>query len=222
MLHHPQLITFDIFGTVLDWRSGLEQACLKAGRALGEGDFDRIVDAQGVLEQGGYRDYVSITRESLTSAVGLDPARATAVAAGIDAWPLYDDAHLLRDIMRSAPCAAMSNSDRRHGAAIQARLGFVLSDWLCAEDTRVYKPDPDFWHQMARRRGIRPGAGWWHVSAYADYDLTVAGELGLTTVFVERPHARPGPASHRVADLNGLCKLLSERQKAINQPWSSI
>jgi hypothetical protein len=49
----------------------------------------------------------------------------------------------------------------------------------------------------------------WHVSAYADYDLAGANDLGLTTVFAERPHARPGEASHSVRDLRGLLILLS-------------
>jgi len=62
---------------------------------------------------------------------------------------------------------------------------------------------------MASRRSVVPGPRWWHVSAYADYDLTVANDFGLTTVFVERPHARPGAASRSVRDLAGLVALLS-------------
>jgi FMN phosphatase YigB (HAD superfamily) len=60
---------------------------------------------------------------------------------------------------------------------------------------------------MAARHSIAPGADWWHVSACADCDLAVANRLGLTTVFVARPHARPGPATHQVVDLAGLVAL---------------
>ncbi len=45
---------------------------------------------------------------------------------------------------------------------------------------------------------------WWHVSAYGDYALGVARSLGLTRVLVERSHHRPGPADHRLRDLNEL------------------
>ena len=210
MIRSAALITFDIFGTVLDWRRGLEAACAAAARPLLEGEFDRIVDAQGVLEQAAYQGYASITRRSLVEAVGLDPAQAGAIAEGIGSWPFYADAPVLRDLMTVAPCAAMTNSDRNHGEELQARLGFRLSDWLCAENTRLYKPDPAFWRQMGRRRGIELGPAWWHVSAYADYDLKVANGLGLTTVFVERPHARPGEATHAVRGLRGLLELLSQ------------
>jgi len=204
-----RLITFDIFGTVLDWRAGLERDCAAAGRPLGPGDFDRIVDRQAELERGPYTSYAEITRRSLVEATGLDADAAARIGASVGRWPLYpDSAPALRTLMTRAPCAALTNSDRVHGEQVQAQLGLHLSDWLCAEETRRYKPDPAFWEAMARRRGIVPGPEWWHVSAYADYDLAIANELGLTTVFVSRPHARPGPATHSVTDLAGIVALL--------------
>lgn len=63
---------------------------------------------------------------------------------------------------------------------------------------------------MANRRNVKPGPTWWHVSAYADYDLAVTHRLGLTTVFVDRPHARAGAATHAVENLAGLATLLSQ------------
>jgi 2-haloacid dehalogenase len=201
----PLLITFDIFGTVLDWRAGLGSACAAAGRPLGRGEFDRVIDRQGQLEHGEFRTYAEITRRSLVEMLGMDDAAARAIGAGVGLWPLYPDSReALRALMELAPCAALTNSDRAHGEQMQTQLGFRLSDWLCAEEARVYKPDPAFWSAMARRRGIEPGPRWWHVSAYADYDLAVANRLGLTTVFVERPHARRGPATHTVRDLLAL------------------
>ena len=206
--HRPRLVTFDIFGTVLDWRTGLEDACQRMGRPLRDDEFDRIVDVQGELERGDFLDYATVTQRSLVRVLGLDKTAAAVIAAGIGAWPFYPDASTLGPIMRAAPCGAMTNSDRSHGREIQARLGHDLDVWLCAEDILAYKPDPTFWLRMGRLRGIEPSPDWWHVSAYADYDLDVANRLGLTTVLVTRPHARPGPAKHVIADLNGLAALL--------------
>jgi 2-haloalkanoic acid dehalogenase type II len=207
----PELITFDIFGTVIDWRTGLETACAAAGRPLQPGEFDRIVDVQGELEQGDFLDYAEITRRSLVQVIGLGDAAAAQIGANVGRWPAYSDsATALRALLRVAPCAAMTNSDRAHGEQMQQQLGFRLSDWLCAQETCVYKPNPKFWHFMASRRNVGPGPRWWHVSAYADYDLAVAHRLGLTTVFVNRPHARPGAATHAVENLAGLVTLLSK------------
>jgi 2-haloacid dehalogenase len=201
----PDLITFDIFGTVLDWRTGLEQACRAVGRPLRNGEFDRIVDRQGELEHGEFLTYAEVTRRSLADVVGLPEDVAAAIGASVGRWPLYADSReALRALMRMAPCAAMTNSDRVHGEQMQEQLGFRLSGWLCAEETRLYKPNVEFWHIMARRRGLTPGPRWWHVSAYADYDLAAANSLGITTVFVRRPHARPGGSTHDVSDLAAL------------------
>jgi 2-haloacid dehalogenase len=206
----PRLFTFDVFGTVLDWRSGLERDVAAAARPLGPGEFDRIIDRQAELEAGPHLPYAEIARRSLVDVLGLDDATAERIGAHLGEWPLYaDSAAALRTLMDVAPCAALTNSDRAHGEQVQAQLGFRLSDWLCAEESGLYKPDERVWLAMAARRGISLGPEWWHVSAYADYDLAVANRLGLTTVFVARPHARPGPATHAVSDLGELADLVT-------------
>jgi 2-haloacid dehalogenase len=206
----PRLITFDVFGTVIDWRRGLRDALAPRGVALDEPTFDRIVDRQGALEQERpFRTYREITRLSLVDVLGLDEAAADAVGAGVGAWPAYpDSAYALRRLMATWPCAATTNSDVAHGAVAQERLGFPLSAWICAEDVRCYKPDVRFWREASARVGVEPGPWWWHVSAYADYDLEPAAGLGLTTVLVDRPHARPGPAVYRARDLGEVADLL--------------
>jgi 2-haloacid dehalogenase len=204
----PSLFTFDVFGTVVDWRRGLEEVARAAGVAVAAGDFDRVIDLQGKLEVDGSRSYADITAQSLVDALGMDPAAAARIGAEVGRWPLYPDSREgLRRLMTLAPCVAMTNSDRAHGEQVQEELGFHLSGWISAEDVRLYKPDPGFWRAVAARRGIAPSPAWWHVSAYADYDLDVAAGLGLTTVYVGRPHARPGPATHAVRDLLDLAAL---------------
>ena len=143
-MRRPQLVTFDIFGTVADWRTGLEAACRKAGRPLRDGEFDRVVDVQGELEQGegkrgDFLDYATVTRRSLTGVLGLDQTKAADIGAEVGTWPLHPDAPVLGPLMRIAPCGAMTNSDRRHGQEIQARLGFSLDVWLCSEDIQLYQ-----------------------------------------------------------------------------------
>jgi 2-haloalkanoic acid dehalogenase type II len=205
----PALLTFDIFGTVVDWRAGLRADLAAHGLELGEGDFERVVDAQAADEAGPFRTYRDLTAASLVQVLGLGPGAADAVGRDVGRWPLFPDSReALRRLLRLAPCVAMTNSDRAHGEQVREQLGFPLSDWVCAEEVRVYKPGAAFWHAVAGRRGARPGPHWWHVSAYADYDLQTAGRLGLTTVFVARPHARPGPADHQVADLGQLAALV--------------
>jgi 2-haloacid dehalogenase len=194
----PSLLTFDIFGTVLDWRAG-----------LGDRDFDRLVDVQGELEQERFRGYAEIVAESLVRVRGIDVVSAARMGAEAGTWPLFPDSReALRRLQRKAKLAAITNSDRAHGEQVQAQLGFRLDGWICAEEVRAYKPDRRMWDAASRKLGKPFDRSWWHVSAYADYDLRVARDLGLTCVFVGRPHSRPGPADVTVPDLAALADLI--------------
>jgi len=211
----PALFTFDIFGTVVDWRRGLRAALAGRGVGLTDEQFDRVIDAQAVEESGPFRTYAEIVAASLEAEVGLGRDDARRIGAEVGTWPLYpDSARGLARLQRSAPCVAITNSDRAHGEQVQAQLGFRLSGWICAEDSRVYKPSAEFWRFVSERRGVPFGPHWWHVSAYADYDLIPARELGLTCVYVERAHARPGPADVTVRDLGGLARWIGTKEES--------
>jgi len=206
-MERPVLLTYDIFGTVLDWRRGLREAVARFGVGLRDEDFERVVDAQGAAEQGRYRSYEAITAASLVQELGLPLTVGRAIGASVGTWPLYEDARQgLARLLRLAPCAATTNSDCAHGEQVQVGLGFRLSAWISAEDARCYKPAAEVWMYTSRRLGVPFGRHWWHVSAYADYDLERARSLGLTCVYVERPHARIGPADLIVRDLPDLAR----------------
>ena len=217
---HPALLTFDVFGTVLDWRRGLERSLRRHGAGLTRADFDRVIDTQAELESGPFRPYASIVAASLVRELGIPLATARAIGDEAGRWPLYPDSReALRRLRRIAPCVASTNSDQRHGRQVERELGFDLDGWICAEEVRCYKPDPGFWRHVSARRGVPFGADWWHVSAYGDYDLETARRLGLTTVFVSRPHARPGPADLRVRDLAELAdRLVAAGGKNLTAP----
>lgn len=206
----PTLFTFDVFGTLIDWRSGLLRDVAKLGRQAEEVDFDRLIDLQADLEQERFRSYREITTLSLVALCGLDRKAADEIGAQVGFWPLYPDvSEGLARLQSLASCCAMTNSDRSHGEQAQEQLGFRLSHWIPAEEVGVYKPNPQFWHAVAERLGRPFGKDWWHVSAYADYDLEVATNLGLTTVFVDRPHARAGSADLEVRNLIELSQVVA-------------
>jgi 2-haloacid dehalogenase len=206
----PALLTFDVFGTLVDWRRGLAEAVAPLGIALTDEAFDRVVDRQGAEERRTvFRPYREIVASSLVDELGISPAAADAVAAGVGRWPLFPDVRpALGRLLEVAPCVALTNSDAAHGAQVEAQLGFRLSAWICSEDLRIYKPRLRVWSAAAERLGASLDATWWHVAAYADYDLVPARALGLTTVLVARPHMRPGAADRSLADLAALAESL--------------
>ena len=193
----PRLLTFDVFGTLLDWRTGLAADVARAGGiVLDPVRFDRVIDAQAVLEQSAFRSYAEITATSLIQVLGLDPRAAHGIGDHVGEWPLYPDtAAALARLARVAPCAATTNSDRAHRPQVEAQLRMSLAHWICAEDVGAYKPDPRVWHAAAERAGVSPGPAWWHVSAYADYDLATTVRSDSRRVrratARARRHARP-------------------------------
>src|SRR5262245_46517079 len=112
----PTLLTFDVFGTVVDWRAGMRADLGRHGLELGEDDFDRVVDAQGADQAGPFRTYQEITAASLVRVLGLQLAAADAIGRDLGNWPLFPDSReALRRLLSLAPCVAMTNSDRAHG-----------------------------------------------------------------------------------------------------------
>ena len=168
----PKLLTFDIFGTVLDWRTGLTQAVQAQTGGIEAQQFERVIDYQAQEEAKLYRSYREITALSLVNVLGLSPELAREIGARVGEWPLFPDVREgMKRLISIAPCVAMTNSDEVHGEQVQKQLGFPLSAWICAEETRCYKPSPLFWKAAANRLGVTFDKDWWHVSAYADYDF---------------------------------------------------
>lgn len=186
----PRLLTFDLFGTVVDWRTGLGTAL---GVALDEAAFERVIDFQARDEQEAFRPYAEIVARSLTGVLGVAPALARTIGEQAGEWPVFADAPgAFARLLERAPCGATTNSDLAHRPAIERQLGCALEPWICAGEVGAYKPDARIWEAAARATGMAFGPAWWHVSAYADYDLATARRLGLTTILVRRPHHRPG------------------------------
>lgn len=207
----PVLITFDVFGTLVDWREGLRRDLAQTGLALDEVRWESLLADQEMTEKQSFHSYTDITTWSLIRRFGLPRSEAERIGQGVGHWPPFPDTIAsLTSLMALIPCVAMTNSDRSHGEQMQKQFGFKLTHWICAEEVRTYKPDPAFWIAVSERLRIPPSKSWWHVSAYADYDLATAASLGLTTVFVRRPHARPGRADLEVPDLNGLLSEVSK------------
>jgi 2-haloacid dehalogenase len=208
----PRILTFDIFGTVLDWRAGLLATLNAGGIHISASAFDEIVDAQGedeALGPNGFRLYSEITARSLKRVLNAPDSVAIAIGHNVGRWPPFSDSREgLRRLLKHCLCVAMTNSDRLHGEQAQEQLGFRLSHWFCAEAARVYKPSPEFWLHVSQQLHLPLNSEWWHVSAYSDYDHATAHSLGLTTVFVDRPHSRRSPTDIHVRDLLELAEIV--------------
>lgn len=220
-------LVFDVFGTLVDWRSGVAEAFRRAGLPS---DAEHLADAWRAREPqilaevnagsrpwGNFDELHRLTLDELLSdqSVDLDlQARHRLVGAWhrLDPWP--DVRAGLETLRRDHVTAALSNG---HVALLidLARHGDLRFDCLLsAELARVYKPASAVYQTAARLLGLQP-AELMLVAAHP-WDLEGARGAGLRTAFVDRrleygagSPARADPdADESVTELHELARRL--------------
>jgi 2-haloacid dehalogenase len=201
----PRALLFDVFGTCVDWRSGVAREGEALGRRLGiDGvDWAAVADAwraryQPQLEtvRSGAREWVTLDvlhRESLDdvlAAAGLErigPGERDELTLAwhrLDPWP--DAVEGLRRLKARAVIAPNSNGNIALIVDMAKRAGLPWDAVLGAEVTRAYKPRPEAYLRCVEALGLTPPEVMM-VAAHND-DLAAAAACGLRTAFVARPH----------------------------------
>jgi len=198
-----QALTFDVFGTVVDWRSCVareaERLLQPKGHALDWGGFAdgwraRYVPAMAKVS-GGERPFVildELHRENLVGLLaergigGLSDAELDELNLAwhrLDPWP--DVLEGLARLKRRFILATLSNGNVRLMVDMAKRAGLPWDAILGAEVARAYKPQPEAYDSAARMLRLAPAACLM-VAAHPS-DLTAAAERGFRTAYVARP-----------------------------------
>jgi 2-haloacid dehalogenase len=190
-------ITFDCYGTLIDWEAGI-QAWAQALLAR-KGAADRCTPAEfyfrweehqfGMLSPyRGYRDITARAVERVLRDLKLpvDPEDGPSLADAIPTWrPFPDTPEALRRLSAAYRVGIISNMDNVVLFETIARLGGPVHFRVSAEDARAYKPDPAPFRLALSRLGMDPGEVL-HAGFGWRYDLGPAHELGMKTAFVNR------------------------------------
>jgi 2-haloalkanoic acid dehalogenase type II len=200
-----QALTFDCYGTLVDWRAGMSEGLAAQPLLRGrETRFDDLLAARDAaereLEGDAYLPYREVLALSLQGAcrsvLGLDlpEVEAHRFADAQARWPAFPDSvAALRRLGARFRLAVLSNSDR---APLECTADTVLAGTVTplvsAEDVRSYKPAPAHFEEALRRLEAPPEQVL-HVSAYPYFDLEPAHALGLPVAFVRRDPAVPRP-----------------------------
>jgi 2-haloacid dehalogenase len=195
-------LTFDVFGTVVDWRSGIIREGEALGRAKGIAvDWARFADAW----RGLYQPMMSKVRDGTMSWTKLDDLHRMSLdrllaefgiaglsEAEIDhfnrAWhrldPWQEAVAALTRLKRRYVLATLSNGNIALLVNMAKRAGLPWDAVLGAEVSRRYKPLPEAYSATADFLGLRP-AQCLMVAAHYD-DLLAARACGLRTCYVWR------------------------------------
>ena len=198
-------LVFDVFGTVVDWRSVVARALEEAGMPGDAGDLaddwrHRFWPVIGHIVSGeqpwaNFDELHRATLDELLEERGVDlpeDERRRLVAAWhrLDPWP--DARGGLEELRRTHVTAALSNG---HTALLVdlVRHGDLRFDCLIsAELTRSYKPAREVYESAPRLLGLEPGEVM--LVAAHPLDLEGARRVGLRSAFVDRP-LEYGPGS---------------------------
>ena len=205
-------LTFDVFGTVVDWRTSV----IREGQAFGKPrglsvDWGKFADAwrglyQPAMEEvrSGRRPWAKLDelhRESLVrllgdfGIIGVSPAEIDHLNYAwhrLDPWP--DAVPGLTRLKRRFTLATLSNGNIALMVDMAKRAGLPWDAILGAEVARAYKPTPEAYLRSAEALGLRPEQCL--MVAAHPADLASAARCGLRTAYVPRPlefgPGRPG------------------------------
>jgi 2-haloacid dehalogenase len=203
-------LTFDCYGTLIDWEAGIARALgvMLASQGITadvEELLERFAGHEAALEAGPYRRYREILAEAgrrIGRDYGVEPSddAAEAFAASVGEWPAFpDSAAALARLAERFRLGVITNCDDDLFAQSNRRLG-VTFDWIVtAEQAGSYKPDPRNF-ELAFKRIDVPRERIVHVAQSLYHDHVPAKALGLTTVWIDRRRDRPGFGATPPAD----------------------
>jgi 2-haloacid dehalogenase len=203
-------LTFDCYGTLIDWETGLSDAFRTVLAAHGvDADLDdvlvRYARHEAAAEAGPYRTYRDILAAGLRGVADeLEFAptddELAAFARSVEDWPAFADSpEALARLKRHFRLGVITNCDDDLFAASNRRLG-VEFDWVVtAQQVGSYKPDEANFRFAFERLGLARERIV-HVAQSLFHDHVPARRLGLTTVWIDRRHDRPGSGATPPAD----------------------
>lgn len=221
------LLTFDCYGTLVDWEAGIITATAPACRAHGKSFTDAAVlaafgDAEHVVQEERYRTYrevLALTFDRMGHALGFRPTtrECESFAASVGDWPAFPDTvEALRRLGARYRLGIVSNVDDDLFAETRTKLATDF-DWvITAQQVGSYKPARAHFDEMLMRSRI-PRDRTLHVAQSLFHDIGPAAALGYATVHVNRPsrgggsgatpsaQARPDTT---VTDMAGVARLL--------------
>lgn len=222
-----EALTFDCYGTLIDWERGILEALaplLSAHGAPHPGDdalLERFAAEESRVEAGPFLPYREVLREVVRHVgrgLGFEPTaeEAEAFAGSVGAWPPFPDTvEALRTLAGRYRLAVVSNVDDDLFAGSAARLGVVFDEVVTALQVRSYKPAPTHFHEALLRLDLTADRVL-HVAQSLYHDVAPARALGFTCVWVNRRAGRSGggatPPAHaephlEVPDLATLARL---------------
>jgi 2-haloacid dehalogenase len=201
-----EALSFDCYGTLIDWEAGLTAVLKPWARSRGLGTDDEALLAayskhEAAAEAEHPRDlYPAILARSMRAlgeelGAEVSAADAQRLARSVPDWPAFADSPAaLAELGQRFTLIILSNVDTGSFAASARRLGVTFGSVLTAQDIGSYKPSPaNFAALLAETARLGIGEGkLLHVAQSLFHDHVPAQQAGLPTAWINRRQDRPG------------------------------
>jgi 2-haloacid dehalogenase len=199
-------LTFDCYGTLIDWESGilaeLKPWVASGGHKLSD---DQILEAFGEEEvrcetAAPSKLYPEILADTLRALgrrweIVASDAQAAEFGRSVPRWPAFaDSAEALRYLKQHYKLVILSNVDRASFAESNKKLHVAFDKIVTAQDVGSYKPDlRNFRHLLAEleKLGVRPEQVL-HTAQSLFHDVVPAKSVGLKAAWINRRKGRAG------------------------------
>ncbi len=206
------VLSFDCYGTLIDWETGLQEASKpwRARTGVGASD-DALLEAfarhetvvQGAQPEVLYPDILAAVLKAIGQELDAEPTAAECQDFGqsIGDWPPFADASEgLRRLQEKYRLCVLSNVDRASFARSAERLGIRFDYLFTAQDIGSYKPDPRNFQYLVKKLAAAgtPAPRILHVAQSLYHDHAPAQAIGLRSVWIDRRAGRAGGATQNV------------------------
>lgn len=201
-----EILTFDCYGTLIDWESGivaeLRNWAQRNGAFPSDGQLLEVFAGfeskhQSLTPEAPYPEVLAAVFMDLAGHWGIAASRDEARTFGqsVERWPAFADSPAaLAYLKRHFKLGILSNVDRASFALSNAKLAVKFDKIVTAQDVGSYKPDPRNFERLLAElaeMGIAAEAVL-HVAQSLFHDIAPAGRLGLKTVWVNRRKGKDG------------------------------
>ncbi|HZX14911.1 MAG TPA: haloacid dehalogenase type II [Thermodesulfobacteriota bacterium] len=221
----PQLplITFDCYGTLIDWESGMKNALRNLAKKRNL-SFDieslpqRYIEIELEIEKEGYRKYrevleLGVRRLFEEKGIKLSPEEEKIFANSIATWPPFEETtEVLRMLKEKHELAILSNIDEDLIKYSIKLVGVEFDGVITAEQVKSHKPSHGHWKRMMDVFKI-PKENVLHVASSYVHDIVPAKELGFRVAWINRKNETPKGSikpDYEFRDLRPLVSLLEK------------
>ena len=204
-------VTFDVYGTLIDWETGVYEAFQTEAKRSGFdiGDKATLIELfnkhQEEIKSGSYELYAEVLRRvALKIAEDLDwdlePSRSNFLPDSVVRWKPFREANAALDrIAKKYQVGLVGNIDDKLLVASRRHIRSDFNIVVTAQQVRSYKPEAAHFTETARRIGGKKG--WMHVGSSYYYDVGPSLKAKLPTVWVNRKKEKLPEAKSKKPDL---------------------